>query len=128
MNRHRQLWFWLWLLTGAALAVHLAGGRPGLPLAIGLATVQVVHQVVRTASLRTMSVQVRYLFLVALLVGGASPRLWGLHHLLVAGIIVRLVLDYCVASRVLWLAPWNRNEPLTWGGLRKALRPSGPQA
>jgi hypothetical protein len=123
MSRFRKLWWWLWTLTGIALVANLAGWAPGLRLAVALTLAQVVHQAVHTRSLWAMPVQVRYLFLLVLLVG-ALPGFAVVHVLQVAGIIVRVGLDYCVASRLLWLLPFNHRGPLTLAGVRTAFQPT----
>jgi hypothetical protein len=123
MKRYHRLWWWLWVLTGVALVASLAGWGRGLPLAVALTLVQVTHQGMRTGGLTAMSVQTRFLFLFVLLVGAASPALRVLHVVQVAGIVVRVGLDYCVASRLLALMPWNRREPLTPAFLAATFRP-----
>jgi hypothetical protein len=123
MSRFTKLWWWLWTLTGLALVASLAGWARGLRLAIALTLAQVVHQALHTRSLWAMSVQVRYLFLLVLLVG-AIPGLGALHALQVAGIIVRVGLDYCLASRLLWLLPFNHRGPLTLAAVRAAFLPT----
>jgi hypothetical protein len=119
MKPYRQTWWWLWSFTGLALVASLAGWAPGLPLAVVLSIVQVAHQALRTRGLWALSVQVRVLFLGVLLLG-TLPGLWPLHALQVAGIAVRVLLDYCIAARLLSLMPWNRSGPLTLGGVRAA--------
>ena len=120
MKSYWKLWWWLWSLTGLALGASLAGWAPGLRLAVALSLAQVVHQALRTGGLWALAVQVRVLFLAVLLLGAASPGLRVLHVVQIGGIAVRVLLDYCVAARLLSLMPWNRRGPLTLAGVRTA--------
>lgn len=104
--------WWLWLLTGCALGACLAGWQPGLAVAVALTAVQVAHQGLRTRRLGSLPVQVRVVYLVLLLIA-AWPPLRALLFLLFAGLLVRVVFDYCALARLLSLMPWNRKRPLT---------------
>jgi hypothetical protein len=119
MSRLGRLSWWLWLSNSVALGASLVGWAPGLRLALMVAALQVVHQGVRTRGARALAVQVRLLNLAVLLLGG----LWlhPLQGLQLGGMAVLLVFDYCVASRMLSLLPWNRRRPLTVGLLRATL-------
>jgi hypothetical protein len=123
MKPYHRLWWWLWSSTGLALTASLAGWAPGLRLAVALALAQVVHQAIRTRGLWALSVQVRFLFLLVVLLG-ALPGLRVLHVVQVLGIVVRVGLDYCLAARLLRLMPWNRHAPLTLALLRTTFAPS----
>ena len=56
--------------------------------------------------------QVRAAYLVLLLLAGWPPFRW-LLFLLLAGLLTRVVFDYCLLARLLSLMPWNRKRPLT---------------
>ena len=116
-HRRFGLTWWLWLVTGAAVATSLAGWGPGLPAAVLLTVLQLAHQVARTRSVRSFPVQVRGAYL-ALLALGSWPPLRVLHALQLAGTVALVVFDYCPLARILSLLPWNRRAPLTLALLR----------
>ncbi|HEU5296550.1 MAG TPA: hypothetical protein VFU71_17350 [Burkholderiaceae bacterium] len=102
-----------WQLTTALLVAHLAGWDGALPLAVLLNIAQVNHFVIVRGSLTAFDVQVRiaYLALLAL----SEIELFGfVPALLLIGLVVRLLTDYCILARTLALLPWNRSVPLSW--------------
>ena len=101
-----------WQLTALLLAAHFAQWRWGLPLAIALGVVQVVHVIHRRRSLRPLDVQVRLAWL-GLLGIGTQPGLWPLHAIQFVGVNALMVADYCLLARLLVLLPWNRTVPLS---------------
>lgn len=115
--RHFGLTWWLWALTGGAVAASLAGWGPGLRAALALTAVQVVHQAARTRSVHSFPVQVRAAYLLILL-AGTWPPLRALHPLQLAGTVALIVFDYCPLARMLSLLPWNRRHPFTLSLLR----------
>jgi hypothetical protein len=117
MSLPRRLTWWYWLLTGAALGTRLAGWKTGLPVAIGLTTLQGLHLGLRSRSLVVFPVQVRAAYL-GLLLLGSWPPLVALHWAQLAGTTTLLVFDYCPLARMLSLLPWNRRGPLTLARLR----------
>ena len=110
--RHFGLTWWLWALTGAAVAASLAGWGPGLPAALALTALQAGHQAARTRSVHSFPVQVRAAYFLILLVG-TWPPLRALHPLQLAGTVALIVFDYCPLARMLSLLPWNRRRPFT---------------
>jgi hypothetical protein len=117
MFPRRNLVWWYWLGTEAALGARVAGWGPGLAMAMGLTVLQGIHLGVRARSAVSLAVQVRaaYLLLLAL---GSWPALRAIHWLQLAGTAVLLVFDYCMTARLLSLLPWNRRGPLTLARLR----------
>jgi hypothetical protein len=102
------------------LAAHFAGWAAGLPVAIALTAVQVLHFAAFRRNLRGLAVQVRIGYLGLLMLGSVGP-LWPIHLVQFVGVNALLVADYCLLARVLVLMPWNRGEPLTGQLVRKAL-------
>jgi hypothetical protein len=117
MTRRFDFAWWLWLFTGLALGASLAGWAPGLPAAIVLTALQVVHQGVRARNLSALPVQVRAAYL-SLLLLGIWPPLRVLHPLQLAGTVALVVFDYCPLARLLALMPWNRRRPFTFALVR----------
>lgn len=118
MHRLRHSSWWWWLATGGALAAHLAGWAPGLPVAMALTALRGIELTVRERSATAFPVQVRIGYL-AILAAGSWPPLVFLHYLQLAGTIALLVFDYCPLARIVSLLPWNRRGPLTLALVRR---------
>jgi len=117
-----------WQLTALLLTAHLAGWPGGLSSVLALNAVQGLHFLLWHRSLRVLEVQVRWLYFALLLLGACVPGLQPLLALQLAGLTARLSLDYCLAARLMVLMPWNRNEPLSAGLVRRVfLTPPGPR-
>ncbi len=101
-----------WLATAVLLNLGLVGWHLGVAAAIGLTVAQLLHFAYRERNLRTLTLQVRALYL-ALLLAGVWPPLAVLHLVLVVGVWVNVLFDYCAAARTLSLMPWNRRVPLS---------------
>ena len=110
--------WWYWLASGCGLGLALAGWPQGLPFAVATVAVQIGHVLLRERRLDAFPVQVPALFLAVLLVGMWQP-LEFIHWVQFVGIWVRLVFDYCVAARIVSLAPWNRSVPLSWSLMKR---------
>lgn len=102
----------LWQLTALALVADLAGWPQGLAWAIALTALHTLASGVLQRSATNLAMQVRVLYLAMLLVGMLPAMRW-MHVVQCAGLVVRLVWDYCLAARLLTLLPWNRDVPLT---------------
>jgi hypothetical protein len=101
-----------WTATALLLTAGVAGWPAGVPAAIAVVLVQLGHFFWRERELASLTMQVRGLFLAALLLGLWPPLAW-LHMLAAAGVWANVVFGYCLAARILSLAPWNRRAPLT---------------
>ena len=108
----RDLAWWYWLTTVGLLASGLLGWTNGIPLAIFLCAVQVIHFGWRTCSITALPVQVRVTYLLLLALGLWTPLQW-IHLVQVIGTSARVLVGYCLLARTLSLAPWNRVEPLS---------------
>lgn len=109
-----------WQLTALLLATHFAQWRWGLPLAVALNVVQLLHFAAVRRSARSLEVQVRAAYL-GLLALGALPGLWPVHVVQFVGVNVMLVADYCLLARLLALMPVHRRQPLSVALLRRVL-------
>ena len=105
--------WWYWFASSCALGLALAGLPYGLPLPMATVVIQIGHFLLREGRLSAFSIQVPTLFLTVLAIG-MWPPLGFIHWVQLAGAWVRVVFDYCVAARVMSLAPWNRSVPLSW--------------
>ena len=132
MNRAtRDLAWWYWVPTSGLLAAGITGWPWGIPLAIFLCVVQIIHFWRRTGGMTTFPVQVRVTYLLLLTLGLWTPLQW-IHLVQVIGTSARVLVGYCLLARTLSLAPWNRLEPLsvalvrnTFFSMQSALVPCG---
>jgi len=132
MNRTtRDLAWWYWLATVGLLASGLLGWANGIPLAIFLCAVQVIHFGWRSGGFTALPVQVRVTYLLLLVLGLWTPLQW-IHLVQVIGTSARVLVGYCLLARILSLAPWNRVELLsaslvrhTFLSMQSAIAPCG---
>jgi hypothetical protein len=114
MDRLRQIGYLYWLALGILLAIALLNiSALALFVAIGLGLVQCIHYLIRYGCLSAFPVQVRVAYLWVLVIGqfaGGLPVAG-----LLAGTITLLLFNYCPLARMVWLMPWNRTRPITWG-------------
>lgn len=113
MTWARASW-WSWLVTIAGLAAARLGWSWGVPIALGVTSAHAL--VLAIAGGKAFAVQVRALYVLALLVGPPS-----LQWVAIAGTLVLLVFDYCIVARFLALMPWNRRQPLTLALVRTVI-------
>jgi hypothetical protein len=106
-----------WLATAALLAAGIAGAPWGTPAAIALTALQCVQYRAAGHGWGALPFEVRIAYLVMLLFG-LWPPLAVLHVLQCAGAALSALADYCVLARLLSLAPWHRDTPLTWAMIR----------
>jgi hypothetical protein len=117
-----------WQFSALLLACHLVGWHHGLPLVIALNVVQALHVGWVRRGWRALDAQVRLAFL-GLLIVGLIPPAGIVHAAQLIGVTAILVADYCLLARLLSLLPWNRQEPLGWALVRRALfTPPAPGA
>jgi hypothetical protein len=115
---HDVRW-WYWLATALLLGVALIAGSPlGIPLAVALAVVQVLHFGARDGA-TSFPAQVRVAYL-AILIAGGVPGLGVLHWIQLFGTTAMVTVGYCPLARCLSLLPWNRRGPLDLAALRRA--------
>lgn len=104
---------WLyWAATAVLVTAGVAGWSAGVPAAIALTLVQLGHFGWRERNVRSLTMQVRGLYLAVLLLG-LWPPLTVVHALAIAGVWSNVLVGYCLGARMLSLAPWNRRIPLT---------------
>jgi hypothetical protein len=108
-----------WALALPMLGSKLAGWEPGLDAAMALTAVQAVLALRRCGRLEAMAVQVRLVYLLLLIAGGA-PGLGLVHLLQFAATAANAAFGYCLLGRALSLLPWNRETPLSTGLLATA--------
>jgi hypothetical protein len=114
MIDYKELSWWYWFVTACLLTAGVAGYQPGFILAIGLAVFQLIHFAVRARSIAAFPVQVRFWYLILLLV--ALPRpLQIIYWIPTIGTWAQLIFGYCTMARCVSLFPWNRSTPFSTG-------------
>jgi hypothetical protein len=112
MIDYKDLSWWYWLVTACLLTAGVAGYPAGFLLAIGLTVFQLVHFAIREKSLNAFPVQVRFWYLVLLLVALPGP-LQLIFWIPTIGTWAQIIFGYCTMARCVSLFPWNRSEPFT---------------
>ena len=118
MFNYKALSWWYWLVTSILLSAGLAGYRSGFFLAIALTVFQLIHFILRERSLGAFPVQVRFWYLILLLVLLPEP-LRILYWVPAIGTWAQVIFGYCTMARCVSLLPWNRDEPFSAGLLKK---------
>ncbi len=112
MIHYKEISWWYWLVTACLLSAGVAGYPAAFTLAIGLTVIQLIHFALREGSLSAFPVQVRFWYLVLLLVAFPAPMRW-LYWVPTIGTWAQVAIGYCAMARCVSLLPWNRSEPFT---------------
>ena len=109
MIEYKDVGWWYWLVTACLLTAGVAGYPVGFLLAIGLTVFQLCHFVIRERGITAFPVQVRFWYLVLLVVVFYEPlRL--IYWIPTIGTWAQLLFGYCTMARLVSLLPWNRGE------------------
>jgi hypothetical protein len=112
MIDYKEISWWYWVVTVCLLTAGVAGYPAGFLLAIGLTVIQLIHFVIREQSVTAFTVQVRFWYLMLLLVALPEP-MQVIYWIPVVGTWARVIFGYCTMARCVSLWPWNRDEPLS---------------
>ena len=112
MIEYRDIGWRYWLVTAVLLSFGVLGNPAGFILAIGLTTIQLIHYVIRERSITAFPIQVRFWYLMLLLVAWFEPLQW-LYWIPTIGTWAQILFGYCTMARCVSLFPWNRNEQLS---------------
>ena len=118
MIEYRDIGWWYWLITACLLTAGVLGNENGFILAIGLTVFQLVHFVIRERGVTGFPVQVRFWYLMLLLVSLPGPMQL-LYWVPTIGTWAQIVFGYCTMARLVSLFPWNRDEPFSFSLLKK---------
>lgn len=118
MIDYREVSWWYWLVTACLLTAGVAGNQAGFAMAIGLTVVQLTHFVMRERRIAAFPVQVRFWYLMLLLVALPEP-LQIIYWVPTIGTWAQVIFGYCAMARCVSLLPWNRNEPFSVRLLRR---------
>jgi hypothetical protein len=112
MIDYKELSWRYWFVTACLLTAGVAGYPGGFLLAIGLTVIQLVHFAIREGRIGAFPVQVRFWYLMLLLVALPEP-MHILYWIPAVGTWAQLIFGYCTMARCVSLLPWNRKEPLS---------------
>jgi len=112
MIEYKDIGWWYWLVTAGFLTYGISGNSTGFMFAIGLTVFQLIHFMVREKSVKTFPVQVRFWYLMLLLLAFIEPlRL--LYWIPCIGTWAQIIFGYCAMARIVSLLPWNRDKPFS---------------
>ena len=112
MIEYRDMGGWYWVVTAGLLTYGVLGDSTGFLLAIGLTIFQLIHYVIREKNISAFPVQVRFWYLMLLVVSFPEP-LQLIYWIPTVGTWAQVIFGYCAMARIVSLFPWNRSEPFT---------------
>jgi len=112
MIEYRDVGWWYWLVTAGLLTFGVSGNQIGFALAIGLTIIQLIHFVFRERNITAFPIQVRFWYLMLLLMAWLEPLQW-IYWVPAIGTWAQIVFGYCTMARCVSLLPWNRSEQLS---------------
>ncbi|MET0067429.1 MAG: hypothetical protein ABW076_13870 [Candidatus Thiodiazotropha sp.] len=118
MIDYREMSWWYWLVTALLLSAGFFVTPDAFLGAIGVTVWQLIHYRLREGSNNAFPVQVRFWYLILLLVALPGPMQW-LYWVPTIGTWAQLIFGYCTMARLVSLFPWNRSEPFTWSLVRR---------
>jgi CDP-diglyceride synthetase len=118
MIEYKDIAWWYWLLTAILLTIGILGNDWGFMLATGLTSFQLVHYIFRAGNLKDFPVQVRFWYLILLLVSLPESMQW-LYWVPCIGTWAQVIFGYCAMARMVSLWPWNREEAFSFSLLNK---------
>lgn len=118
MIEYKDIGWWYWLATACFLTLGVYGETIGFLLAIGLTVFQLVHFALRDRSIKSFPVQVRFWYLILLVIALPEP-LQLIYWVPTIGTWAQLIFGYCAMARFVSLFPWNRNERFSFVLVKK---------
>jgi hypothetical protein len=119
MIDYKELSWWYWIVTAVLLTAGLAGNETAFLLAMGLTVFQLVHFTLREGSIRSFPVQVRFWYLMLLVLAFPEPLRW-IYWVPVIGTWAQVLFGYCTMARCVSLLSWNRSERFSLELLKRA--------
>lgn len=118
MIEYKDIGWWYWLVTAGFLTYGVSVDPIGFMLAIGLTVFQLIHFIIREKSITTFPVQVRFWYLILLIIALPEP-LQLIYWIPTIGTWAQLIFGYCTMARLVSLFPWNRSDPFSFSLLQK---------
>jgi len=120
MIEYKDVGWWYWLVTAGLLTFGVSGNQAGFSLAIGLTIIQLIHFVFRERNITAFPIQVRFWYLMLLLVAWAEPLQW-IYWIPAIGTWAQVIVGYCAMARCVSLLPWNRSERMSLDLIKKTV-------
>jgi hypothetical protein len=118
MIEYKDIGWWYWLVTAGLLTFGISGNPAGFLLAMVLTIIQLVHFVFLERSIKAFPIQVRFWYLVLLIIAWQEPLQW-IYWIPAIGTWAQIIFGYCTMARCVSLLPWNRGEEFSVDLLRK---------
>ncbi len=118
MIEYKDIGWWYWLVTAGLLTYGVSGNSIGFMLAIGLTIFQLIHFVIREKSITSFPIQVRFWYLILLIVALPEP-LQLIYWIPTIGTWAQIIFGYCTMARLVSLLPWNHNEKVSFSLVKK---------
>ena len=118
MIEYKDIGWWYWLATAVLLTMGIFGNEQSFVWAIELTSFQLVHYIIREKSLKAFPVQVRFWYLILLIVSLPEAMQW-LYWVPSIGTWAQIIFGYCAMARLVSLWPWNRSEKFSLKSLAK---------
>jgi len=118
MIEYKDIGWWYWLATAVLLTMGIFGNEQGFVWAIELTSFQLAHYIIREKSLKAFPVQVRFWYLILLIISLPEAMQW-LFWVPSIGTWAQIIFGYCTMARLVSLWPWNRSEKLSLKSLTK---------
>ena len=118
MIEYKDIGWWYWLVTAILLTIGIFANGLGFVWAIGLTIFQLIHYIIREKNLKAFPVQVRFWYLILLIVSLPESMQW-LYWVPTIGTWAQIFFGYCAMARLVSLWPWNRYEKLSLKYLAK---------
>lgn len=123
MIDYKEISWWYWFAITCLLSAGLAGWPFGFFLAIGVGLFQLIHFSFQEASISSFPVQVRFFYLLFLLLISTLPETAQMivYWLPTVGTWATVIFGFCGMARLVSLLPWNRSEPLSLDLLKRTI-------
>lgn len=118
MIDYKELAWQYWFITACFLTAGIAGYQIGFYLAIGLTIIQTIHFAIRKKSIIAFPVQVRFSYLILLLIALPQPMQF-IYWIPTIGTWAQEIFGYCAMARLVSLFPWNREIQLSLNTITK---------
>lgn len=109
--RYKEMDWQTSLVLAVILTVGLSGMHEAYLVHAVLSALNLALYVIKDKSIVSLPVQVREVYLVSALIA-LWPPAWWLFIVLLLGLIIFLLFDFCLVTRALLLMPWNRDVKL----------------
>lgn len=111
-TRKKLIWY-LWLITWIGLLLGLFNQRFYEIVVLFSAMQACLFLFLFNFRLSVFPVQVRIAYCIWVTVGTYVPSMKILLYITIIGLATNLFMGYCPLARMMYLLPWNRNEPFS---------------